>query len=147
MPGRPLRPPVKLKARRWKREAIPEQIRQGVIEFAQALAANHAANFAANLKLKHRVARLLLTELPPRRRPGRPGLPAVTRAAKMLDELRRLHPGKPSRDLWRRIYPAVIEGYDSMNKLERRDAARELCRRVGWRRRARRLALMRRINV
>jgi hypothetical protein len=143
MPG-PLRPPLApTKTRRRKREPVPEAIRRVVCEFAQALRANHAANFLASPGLKHRVGRLLAVELPPRRRPGRPGFPAVTKAQKMFEELRRLHPGEPSRDLWRRIYPAVIEGYDSMSKLQRRDAARELCRRVGWRRRARRLALRR----
>jgi hypothetical protein len=145
----PLRPPPrpKAKARRRKREAIPEPIRLEAIKLAQALSANHAANFLASPGLKHRVGRLLAVELPPRRRPGRPGFPAVTRAATMFEELRRLHPTEPHRVLWRRIYPAVIEGYDSMTRFEARAAEQELRRRAAWRRRARRLALMRRIDA
>jgi hypothetical protein len=138
----PLRPPFALKkVRRQKHEPIPDAIQRAVIEFARALQENHAAVFAANPRLKHQVGRLLAAELHPHRHPGRPGLPTVTNAQKMFDELHRMYPGEPYRLLWRRIYPAVIEGYDSMNKLDRRDAEQELCRRVGWRRRARRRAL------
>jgi hypothetical protein len=145
----PLAPPAKIRRRRKRqRETIPEPIRRAVIEFAQGLQGNHAAVFVSNPRLKHRVARLLAAELPPaRRRPGRPGLPDVTKAQRMLEELRCLYPNQPACILWRSIYPEVIEGYDSLSKPERRAAAQELCRRVGWRRRARRRSLTRRINV
>jgi hypothetical protein len=143
----PLRPPFASTIRRRKRETIPEAIRQAVSEFAQLLQGNHAASFAASHRLKHHVARLLAAELPPRRRPGRPGLPTVNKAQTLLDDLRRVHPGEPYRVLWQQVYPSVIEGWNMMDASERRAAAEELRRRVQWRRRARRRAAARKIKV
>ena len=140
----PLRKPVKAKSRRRKREAVPEPMRQEVIEFAKRLQGNYGPSFAAHPRLKHLVGRLLAFALPPLpRRPGRPGYPEVTRAMKMLGELRRLHPDESYRSLWRRIYPIVIIGHDSLNKPERRAAKQMLRDRVRWRRRqARRFRIM-----
>jgi hypothetical protein len=145
----PLRPPIAIvKTRRRRRELIPEAMRRAVIEFAQALQGNHAVSFAANARLRYRVGRLLTAELPPgRRRPGRPGLPAVTKAYKMFDELRLRHPSEPARILWRDIYRHAIEAYDDLNEPERRAAEQELRDRVRWRRRARKRALRRRIKI
>jgi hypothetical protein len=53
----------------------------------------------------------------------------------MLDELHGLHPDEPHRSFWRRIYPAVITGYDTMNKLDKLTARRDLRQRTRWRRR------------
>jgi hypothetical protein len=60
----------------------------------------------------------------------------VTQAEKLFDELRRRHPDEPARVLWRRVYRETIEGYDSLDKLARRDAEQQLRLRVQWRRRA-----------
>jgi hypothetical protein len=147
--GRPLRPPlapVKSKVRRRKRESIPEQLRQEVIAFAQRLQGNFAGLFHADPRLKHYVSRLLASTLPPPpRHPGRPGYHYVTQALSLLDELRRRHPGKSHRWRWKRVYPAVIQNYDSMNKVERRGAQQELRDRVRWRRRAARKRALSRV--
>ena len=132
----PLRPPLappKGKKRRWKRVRIPEALRQEVVEFGKRLEINYGPLFAANLRLKRCLSKLLQFG----RRPGRPGYPEVTRASKMLNELRHMHPGEPSRALWRRVYPAVIQNYGSLSKLEKQLARQELRSRVRWRRRAR----------
>jgi hypothetical protein len=129
---------LKLQPRRRKRLVIPEELRREVVAFGRRLAREYAANFA-DPRLKHRLARLLAAELPPaRRRPGRPGLAAVTDALKMLDELRHAHPGKPARILWRSIYPVVIQDFYSLDKVERRAAQQELRDRTRWRRWGRR---------
>jgi hypothetical protein len=133
----PLRPPLapaRGKKRRWKRVAIPEALRQEVIEFGKRLEANYGPVFAANPRLKRCVMKLLEFGS----RPGRPGFPAVTKAQRMFDELHGMHPDEPSRALWRRIYPVIIENYDSLSRLEKQAARQELCNRVRWRRRARR---------
>jgi hypothetical protein len=69
---------------------IPELIRRAVIEFAQGLQRNHALVFAADPRLKHRVAQLVKLQLPPQ--PGRPGLVIVTAAIRLRHDLRRIHP-------------------------------------------------------
>jgi hypothetical protein len=144
----PLRPPLapKPKARRRRREPIPEPIRRAVIEFARALEQNHAANFTANPGFKRRVGQFLAAELPPRRRPGRPGIPEVSRAEHLFTELRRLHPDEPEDVLWQSIYCQIFPGYDSLNAPDRR-AAEELRNRVRWRRRARRRTQMRKMKT
>jgi hypothetical protein len=63
---------------------------------------------------------------------------------KMLDDLRRTHPGEPPRVLWRNIYRQAIEAYDSLDKLAKRAAEQELRDRVRWRRRARKRSQIRR---
>jgi hypothetical protein len=122
-------------------------MRQDLIEFGARLQRNYGSAFAANPRLKRSVSRLLESELPPSpRRPGRPGFPDVTKAEKMLNELHQMLPGEPYHSLWQNIYPACIEGHDSLNKLEKRAAEQELRDRVRWRRRARRKRASRELN-
>jgi hypothetical protein len=149
----PIRPPLapaRRKPRRRKRETIlfPAAIKQEVVEFARGLAEEHAASFA-DPRMKYRLARLFAAELPPaRRRPGRPSIAVVTRAMRMLEDLQRTHPREPARALWQTVYRETIEGFDTLNEVEKRGAAEELRARVRWRRRGRkRSRKMRKIPV
>jgi hypothetical protein len=138
----PLRPPiapVQRKIPRRKRSPVPEPIRQQVTQFAKRLRKNSSSAFAGNPGLKHSVASLLRSKLPPLSRgPGRPGHPDVTRALKLYDKRRRAFPGEPNRERWANIYPAAIEGHSLLNPVERRDAEQQLRERVRWRLRWRR---------
>jgi hypothetical protein len=132
----PLRPPVapvKRKPRRWKRTAIPEDLRREVVEFGQRLEADYRSLFTRNPQLKRCLAKLLEFG----RRPGRPGFPAVTKAQRLFTEIRGMYPTESPRALWRRVYPAAIENYESLGKLEKQAARQELRSRVRWRQRAR----------
>jgi hypothetical protein len=145
---RPPLAPVRAKPRRRKREAIPEEVQREVLAFGERLEGSHGAVFAANPRMKRAISRLLASILPPLPRPpGRPGFPEVTKAGRLFDELRRAHPGEPYCSIWRRIYPAAIEGYSSLDKLERRAAEQELRDRVRWRRRWRRRSLKSEVHV
>jgi hypothetical protein len=135
----PLRPPlapVRGKKRRWKRLAIPEELRREVIAFGQRLEADYRSLFASNPRLKRCVSKLLEFG----RGRGRPGYPDVTRASNMLHELRRTHPEETPRALWQMVYPIAIQNYESLSKLEKRLVRQELRNRVRWRRRARKRA-------
>ena len=54
-----------------------------------------------------------------------------------LEDLHRTHPEKPARALWQTVYRETIEGYDTLNEVEKKGAAEELRARVRWRRRGR----------
>jgi hypothetical protein len=130
---------------RRQREKLPEPIRQPVLAFAEQLRTEFAAQFTADRRLKHRLARLLASLLPPKpRQPGRPvTYPEVTKAYRMMNKLRREHPRVPYRDLWQRVYPVAITGYEKLDKLGKRAARHGLRERVRWRRRDRKRALRR----
>jgi hypothetical protein len=107
-----------------------------VIEFAQGLQRNHAPVFAGNPRLKHRVAQLVKLQLPPQ--PGRPGLVIVTAAIRLLHDLRRIHPEKPAKEIWKEIYRRLIPNYARLSFIERRTAEQQLHQQVRWRLSARR---------
>ena len=124
--------------RRSKTEKIPDAMQRAVAEFARVLQTDFASTFF-NRRAKRQVARLLESQLPPRpRRPGRPGLPAVTAAIWMRDELRRAHPEKPLKWIWRQLYPRLITGYGALPRIERRAEEERLRLQVRWRLYARR---------
>jgi hypothetical protein len=58
----------------------------------------------------------------------------VTLAEVMLNELRRQHPEASHRTLWKSVYPAAIQGYDKLGKLEKRAAREDMRDRVRGRR-------------
>jgi hypothetical protein len=85
------------------------------------------------------VLRLARALLPPRpRRRGRPGDPDVTRAIQLFGRFQRQYPGETPRQLWSRVYPLVILGYDRMTEMEQRTARERLQERIHWRLRKRR---------
>jgi hypothetical protein len=87
----------------------------------------------ADPKLKDRASRFLRSLLPPHRRRGRPGLGSVTVAIRLLNRFKRQHPEEKPEQIWKRIYPAAIPGYDAMSELEQNDARHVLRERVRWR--------------
>jgi hypothetical protein len=110
-----------------------------VVAFGRQLQEKFSSVFASNPRLKFRVARLLGAQLPPLpRRRGRPGFEPVTSAIQLRDELRRAHPEKSLREIWRQIYRAVIPLYDALPLIERRAEEDRLHRQVRWRLAARR---------
>src|SRR5215469_4463570 len=124
--------------RRSKTETLPDAMRLAVAEFARRLQADFALIFVSR-RAKRQVARLLESQLPPQpRRPGRPGLPTVTAAIRLRDELRRAHPEKPIKWIWRQLYPRLIQGYGTLPEIERRAAEERLRLQTRWRLYARR---------
>ena len=127
--------------RKQHRIRIPKAIRQAVLELAGRLRSEFGADFAANRVLKHDVAQLLRAELPPApRRPGRPGYATVTAAIRLRAELRRSHPQKSHKQIWREVYRKIIPRYGDLPLLERLAAEHQLHSRVHWRMNARRRA-------
>jgi hypothetical protein len=126
--------------RRRKRETLPAELERLVLDSAARLVDEFGPMFTSNRRLKHRLARLLASVLPPRRWPGRPGFVKVTAAIRLRDKLRRSHPNKSAKWVWRRIYLAVIPGYDTLPLPERQTAEDWLRSRVRWRLYARRRA-------
>ena len=121
-----------------KEPRIPKELRAAVTEHACVIARQYRHLFAADRQLKDRVLHLVQALLPPRaRRRGRPGLPDVTNAIRLRRQFRRQHPGKNAKQIWARVYPAVILGYDRMTELERESARNELRQRVADRLRKR----------
>jgi hypothetical protein len=127
--------PAKTKIRRGrKREKIPRALRAAVIESAKKLRAEFGSLFTATPRLKRRAAGLFESNLPPRRRrPGRPGFRLVTKAIRLRNQLRRGHPELSSKEVWHRIYSALIPDYQNLPLLERRQAERQLHQRARWR--------------
>jgi hypothetical protein len=131
----------KTRRRRCKTENLPDAMQRAVAEFGRRLQADFAPVFV-NRRAKRQVARLLESALPPRpRRPGRPGLARVTEAISMLDKLRRAHPGKPIKWIWRQIYPRLISSYGALPLIKRRAEEEHLRLQVRWRLYARRRTL------
>jgi len=129
----------RLRMRPGRREAIPDPIREEVVSLGKRLADFFSAAFAGNSRLKYSVGRLLTAQLPPRPRPGgRPGCAMVSAAISLREELRRLHPERSHKEIWREIYRRVIPEYETLPVIERRASQDQLHRRVYWRLRARR---------
>jgi hypothetical protein len=76
--------------------------------------------------------------LPPKVKRGRPGIPAVTAAIRLLQQFRRLYPQERSGELWKGVCPAAIPGYASMSPIRQKTAREELRERVKWRKHSRR---------
>jgi hypothetical protein len=130
--------------RKQHRIRIRKEIRQAVLEFAGRLRAEFGGDFAARRMLKRDVGRLLAAQLPPDPRPpGNPGYAAVTDAIRLLAKLRRSHPDKSHKEIWRQIYREIIPRYDDLLRIERLAEEHQLhsrvCGRLYKRRRARRL--------
>lgn len=125
-----------IRSPKTKRKAVPPEIQSAVSRFAAQLIDQYAARFACDRRLKRRVARLLETALPPQ--PGRPGFPWVTAAIRLRDKLRKAHPRKSMKWIWRQIYRRLIPGHRTLPMIERRMAEDRLRRQVGWRLYARR---------
>jgi len=60
----------------------------------------------------------------------------VTKAIRLLRQFRRQYPDNRGEEIWTRIYPQAIPGYEAMTELEQEDARRILRERVRWRQRA-----------
>ena len=122
-----------------RRRRIPKGIRQEVIEFGKRLRAGFGADFAAARMLKHDVARLLASRLPPDpRRPGRPGYAIVTAAIRLRAKLRRSHPEKSHKEIWHEVYRQTIPRHGDLPLIERRAEEDRLRKQVRWRLVARR---------
>jgi hypothetical protein len=138
----PIAPPAKSKRRRRVPLSIPAEIQAKIRTFAEQLNQEHGDAFQ-DPKMRNRVVGALRRHLPPRPKPR--GYPEVTRAIRMLDELRDLHPDESCRSSWQRIYATVIPNYGALGDLEKLAARQELRERVRWRRlQARRRARKRR---
>jgi hypothetical protein len=118
--------------------AIPADLRTEVVQFARLIARKYREQFAADRLMKIRVVRLVKALLPPRPRRGRPRDPMVTKALRLFEKLKRQSPADSPRELWAKVYPAVIPEYEKMPEIERRTAREELHQRCAWRRRKRR---------
>jgi hypothetical protein len=57
----------------------------------------------------------------------------VTAAIRLLEKLRRLHPDRSHKEIWREIYRRVIPKHENLPAIERREAKHELRERVRWR--------------
>jgi hypothetical protein len=120
-------------------DGLPEPMRAEVITFGAHLGKSFASVFAANPRMKFRVARLIAAQLPPLPRPsGRPGYAQVTRAIALRKQLHAKHPEWSHRKVWRRIYRALIPNHRTLGKIERREAERQLRQGLHWRLSARR---------
>jgi hypothetical protein len=122
------------------KSALPRSLRQELATFARKLAGEHALLFGSDPLYRKRAGQFLTALLPPKsRRRGRPGRKDVTRVIRLKAKFCRLYPHERPDQIWRRIYPVVISGYESMNDVERKDARERLRERVRWRRRAQKL--------
>jgi hypothetical protein len=132
--------PTTTKRKRLHRQAaIPKELRAEVTQYARTLARKYRHLFASDRQLKTRVLTLTRALLPPRpRRRGRPRNPTVTRAIALYRKFRRKSPEESPRQVWARVYPLAIPGYDGMPDMEQRAAREALRERITWRRRRKR---------
>lgn len=118
---------------------LPKELRKELATFARKLAKGYRAQFASDPALRKRAGQFLTALLPPKpRRRGRPGRKDVTQAIRLKAKFRRLYPEERPDQIWKRIYPLVISGYDAMSEVEQQDAPERLRERVRWRLRRRR---------
>jgi hypothetical protein len=131
--------PVKKRRRPRGTDGLPEPMCAEVITFGAHLSESFASVFAANPRMKFRVARLIAAQLPPLPRPpGRPAYAQVTSAIALRKQLRAKHPEWSYRKVWRGIYRALIPNYRTLGQIERREAQRQLRQGLHWRLSARR---------
>ncbi len=107
------------KRRRRADRRLPAVVRKGITQCARQLRL-HCKLFMTDPKLKDRASRLLRSMLPPKRKRGRPGIPAVTKATLLLKELQREHPEQQPRERWQQVYPQVIPDYASLPREQQR---------------------------
>ena len=132
------RPQPKRRSRRRSDPGIPAAVRKEITWLARELNQQYRDRFISDPKLKDRTSRLLRSLLPPKpRRRGRPGIPSVTVAIRLLQQFRRQYPRERGEEIWRRIYPKAIPRFDAMTEAAQNDARHVLRERVRWRRRAR----------
>jgi hypothetical protein len=116
-------------------------LRKEIAQFARKLAKEHGGLFTSDPNLRKRAGQFLTALLPPKpRRRGRPGLPSVTTAIRLLRKFKRDKPKERAAKLWEKIYPQAIPGYGCMTELEQSDARQQLRERVRWRLRVRKRA-------
>ena len=116
---------------------IAPDVRREILQFACRLRQRYSPRFKADAELRTKAGRLLRNLLPPRRRRGRPGDPTTTRAILLHRKLRRKFPEETPRQVWSRVYPLAIPGYDAMAEIEQQSARERLRERIGWRGRKR----------
>ena len=136
-------PPISARGKSRRRLRVPVQIppalESEIRRFAQKLSEGYGAAFARDRQLKHRLTAKLQSLLPPQpRRPGRPGSASVTAAIRLRQEIKRQHPERPDKEIWREVYPETIPNYHGLRPPERRDAQDRLRQQVRWRLSARR---------
>jgi hypothetical protein len=127
--------------RKESRSPIPRKLRKKVAEFARDLSRQYASRFTADRDLRTRVGRLVKNLLPPKpRRRGRPGIQAVTDAIRLRRRFRRQYPRETAKEIWNRVYPLAIRGYNRMIAVDQESARYDLRERVSdrLRKRARR---------
>jgi hypothetical protein len=129
--------PRQRKRQRGSHPGIPAPVRKEITRAARELNRQCRKLFLADPGLKDRAARMLRSLLPPKVKRGRPGMPAVTAAVRLLHQLKRQYPHERPAELWKRVYPAAINGYESMSPIEKKTAREVLRERVRWRRRCR----------
>jgi hypothetical protein len=109
---------------------LPMEVRKHCVKISK-LPPELRADFEADPKLKDRAARYLRVLWPPRSRgPGRPPLPGVTKAIRLLHEFRRQYPEEKNSQLWNRIFPLALPGYETLTADEKRRQGKELKDRV-----------------
>ena len=128
--------PAKPTRRRLPPAPIPPELQSMVRSFADALLERHGDLFTRDPRLKRRIAAELRRLLPPQ--PGRPGLATVTAAIRLHVEIRRSHPERSHKEIWKEIYPRVIPGWQNLSVIERQTEADRLHRQAQWRIAARR---------
>src|SRR5215468_720657 len=125
--GTTIRPPLVSPGTRRRRRApaIPRALRQELTQFAWSIGRRYP-NLFVDRRRKDQLARLLRVLLPPRVRRGRPRDPAVTRVITLYRKFRRKFPEERPRQVWNRVYPLAIPGYDLMPEIEQRSARDKL---------------------
>ena len=135
-------PPVSVKPafpRHRPAVQIPSPLESDICRIAAFLIAQHGDVFIRDRQLKHRLTAKLQSLLPPQpRRPGRPESASGTAAIRLRQEIKRRHPERPDKEIWREVYPETIPNYHGLRPPERRDAQDRLRQQVRWRLSARR---------
>lgn len=119
-------PAPKTPRRRRSGPRLPAVVRKEITRCARELR-QHRQLLMADPKLKDRVVRFLRSLLPPHRKRGRPGLPSVSKAILLVKRFRHQYPLERPDQIWKRVYPEAIPGYDSMDQ-DRQKAERLLLR-------------------
>ena len=110
------RPAERKRKRQRAGPALPREVRKEITQFALQLRRQRRHQFTADPKLKDRASRFFRSLLPPQRKRGRPGIDSVTKAIRLLRQVRRQHPNEKPAQLWARVYPEAMPGYASMDR-------------------------------
>ena len=109
----------KPKRRRRHGPRLPAVVRKEITQCARKLRQQRKL-FTADPKLKDRAARVLRSMLPPKRKRGRPGNPAVTEAILLLGRLQRKNQGQERKQLWQQVYRQAIPCYPNLTREQQR---------------------------